>query len=370
MASSLKPVRRRAVTGRLALLSLVAASGIALTALPAAATPENPTSSAEVTQLIAARAHDLEVVTEQFNTAREALATQQAAAQQAAAQVAAADGVVAAAREHVRDVARSAFTGDQLSTLQAMLTSSSADELLDRVGTLDTIAQHGNQVLAVAQQATEAAARAKVAADQATAAAQAQLDDVTRQQAALQSQIDRYQADFARLSAGEQQRAQELAEQHALSATAADLADRSAPAASRNAQRAPVPAQAAVAPVPPASGAAGGVVAAALAQVGDPYVWAASGPNAFDCSGLMQFAYRSAGVSLPHSSSMQSTMGRAVPLSALQPGDLLFFYSPVSHVAMYIGNGQMVHASTSGQPVKVASMNGMGDQPFARRLVG
>ncbi|MCF6746518.1 NlpC/P60 family protein [Blastococcus sp. KM273128] len=61
-------------------------------------------------------------------------------------------------------------------------------------------------------------------------------------------------------------------------------------------------------------------------------------------------------------------MGTPVPLSALQPGDLLFYYSPVSHVGMYIGNGQMVHASTYGMPVKVASINSMGDAPFARRI--
>jgi cell wall-associated NlpC family hydrolase len=110
-------------------------------------------------------------------------------------------------------------------------------------------------------------------------------------------------------------------------------------------------------------------VSAALAQVGDPYSWGAAGPNAFDCSGLTMFAYRAAGVGLPHSSRMQSTTGRAVSRSALQPGDLLFFYSPVSHVAMYIGNGQMVHASTYGQPVKVVPIGAMPSFSHARRVV-
>ena len=95
----------------------------------------------------------------------------------------------------------------------------------------------------------------------------------------------------------------------------------------------------------------------ALAQVGKPYVVAASGPNGFDCSGLTQFAYAAAGVSLPHSSRTQSTMGAAVSRADLQPGDLVFFYSPVSHVGMYIGNGQMVHASVSGRPVAVTSVD-------------
>ena len=116
------------------------------------------------------------------------------------------------------------------------------------------------------------------------------------------------------------------------------------------------------------SGAAQKAVDTALAQVGDPYVWGAAGPDAFDCSGLMQYAYSAAGVSLPHSSSSQSRMGTPVSRDQLQPGDLVFFYSPVSHVGMYIGNGQMVHASTSGQPVKVASLDSMGSYNSARRI--
>ena len=83
----------------------------------------------------------------------------------------------------------------------------------------------------------------------------------------------------------------------------------------------------------------------ALAQVGDPYVWAAAGPDAFDCSGLTQYAWAAAGIELPHSSSMQSQVGTPVAYSDLQPGDLVFFYSPISHVGMYIGNGQIVHSS-------------------------
>jgi cell wall-associated NlpC family hydrolase len=111
-------------------------------------------------------------------------------------------------------------------------------------------------------------------------------------------------------------------------------------------------------------------VATALAQVGKPYVWGAAGPGSFDCSGLTQYAYKAAGVSLPHSSSMQSGMGTPVSRAALQPGDLVFFYSPVSHVGMYIGNGQMVHASTAGEPVKVAALDSMPNYNTARRIVG
>ena len=106
----------------------------------------------------------------------------------------------------------------------------------------------------------------------------------------------------------------------------------------------------------------------ALAQQGKPYVWGGAGPDSYDCSGLMQYAYAAAGISLPHSSSMQSRMGTPVSKANLQPGDLVFFYSPVSHVGMYIGNGQMVHASTYGQPVKVTNLAYMPGFNSARRL--
>jgi cell wall-associated NlpC family hydrolase len=370
MASSLTPARRRVFTGRRMFVTLVAAAGVVLTPLTALAVPETPGTSREAAELLATRAHDLEVVAERFNDARVELEARQAAATAAAEAVTAADATVAEARGKVREVARSAYTGDQLTTLQAMLTSESAGELLDRVGTLDTIAQHNNGILEVAQRATVEAAAAKATADRSAAEAQAQVDRVATQQADLERQVAAYRADLARLTAEEQQRAAELAEQHrAAAAPAAPAVDRAAPAASRSVDRAAsVPAAAASVPAS-SSGAARAAVDAALAQVGDRYVWAAAGPDAFDCSGLTQFAFAAAGVKLPHSSRAQSGMGTPVPLNALQPGDLLFFYSPVSHVAMYIGNGQMVHASTSSQPVKVASINAMGSQPFARRIL-
>lgn len=80
------------------------------------------------------------------------------------------------------------------------------------------------------------------------------------------------------------------------------------------------------------------------ARVGYPYVWAAEGPDAYDCSGLTTAAYRSIGVSIPHYSGYQATLGTAVSRDNLQPGDLIFWFSPVSHVSLYIGDGMMVHA--------------------------
>jgi cell wall-associated NlpC family hydrolase len=106
----------------------------------------------------------------------------------------------------------------------------------------------------------------------------------------------------------------------------------------------------------------------ALAQLGKPYVWAGTGPNGYDCSGLTQSAYRAAGIELPHSSGAQSKVGTPVPRASLQPGDLVFFYSPVGHVGVYIGNGLMVHAPTTGDVVKIANIDTMGGYNSARRL--
>jgi peptidoglycan DL-endopeptidase CwlO len=112
----------------------------------------------------------------------------------------------------------------------------------------------------------------------------------------------------------------------------------------------------------PASGRAGAAVQYALAQVGDAYVYGAAGPSAFDCSGLTMAAWAQAGVGLPHSSSAQFGAGPHISSSALQPGDLVFYYSPISHVGMYIGNGLIVHAANPGTGVLVAGLFSM---PFS-----
>lgn len=105
----------------------------------------------------------------------------------------------------------------------------------------------------------------------------------------------------------------------------------------------------------------------ALGKVGSPYRWGATGPNAFDCSGLVNWAFEQEGVDLPRTSRALASAGSPVSRSALRPGDLVLFYAPVSHVGIYVGNGQVVHASTSGSPVKVSGMDRM---PFnsARRV--
>ena len=134
----------------------------------------------------------------------------------------------------------------------------------------------------------------------------------------------------------------------------------------------PLPASAHTVAAPAAtaavSSAAQTAVNTALAQVGDRYVYGATGPNSFDCSGLTGFAYKAAGISIPRTSKAQSGFGTPVSKANLQPGDLVFFYSPVSHVAMYIGNGQIVHALNSSKPVQVMKLDSMPSYQSARRV--
>ncbi|MFJ4836297.1 NlpC/P60 family protein [Streptomyces sp. NPDC088747] len=128
--------------------------------------------------------------------------------------------------------------------------------------------------------------------------------------------------------------------------SARDLADPAAPAGS----------------VAAPNSRAAAAVSYAYGKLGAPYVWGATGPDAFDCSGLSQAAYRAAGIALPRTTYAQINAGSRVSRSELQPGDLVFFYSGISHVGIYVGNGQMIHAPNSNAPVRLAPIDEM---PFA-----
>ena len=316
-----------------------ATAALTLSFLPGTATAA-PTAQQAAGQVSAAN-HQLEIVTEQVNAARVALDREKAAAAAADKAAAASQRTLNAMDKQIRRLARSAYTGNDVSQLDVLMTSKSAADFVSQLGTLDAIAGHTNDLVTKVKHASDATTAARAKADKAAAQAQQDLDVVTAKQRDLKAKIVAYQRQYAALSAPQK--------------AVVNLA----------ATGAPVP-TATAAPAP--TGAAQAAVNTALAQVGKPYVWGAAGPNAFDCSGLMQYAYSAAGIALPHSSSAQSTMGVAVSRDQLQPGDLVFFYSPVSHVGMYIGNGEMVHAATSGEPVKVVRLDSMPDYNSARRI--
>jgi cell wall-associated NlpC family hydrolase len=327
-------------------LLIGATAALTISVLPgtASAVPDRATSPEQAMQLATRADRELEAVSEQLNEATVALEQQQAAvaaAEQAAAEAQARlDGLDG----QIRQLARSAYTGDTFSELDVMLTSGSAEQFMDQLGTLDAIAGHTNDLVTEISKVSEDAATAKAAAAEATAEAQATVDTIAAKQADLEDQVASYERQYASLTAPQQEQVSQV--------------------------RSGAPAVPAPSGVVASSAAAQVAVDTALAQVGDAYVYGASGPDAFDCSGLTQYAYSAAGVSLPHSSRSQAGMGRAVSVSELQPGDLLFYYSPTSHVAMYIGNGQMVHASTSSKPVMVVDFNSMSGFTHARRIAG
>ncbi|MEU5973508.1 NlpC/P60 family protein [Streptomyces sp. NPDC047315] len=135
----------------------------------------------------------------------------------------------------------------------------------------------------------------------------------------------------------------------------------------RAAYDAPRDAPATAAPARPAATGATGqraarAVAYAYGALGKPYVWGATGPASYDCSGLTQAAWRAAGISLPRTTYTQINAGKRVARSELAPGDLVFFYPGISHVGLYVGGGRMVHAPRPGAPVRIASIDEM---PFA-----
>jgi len=186
-----------------------------------------------------------------------------------------------------------------------------------------------------------------------------------------QQQQVKVKGELANLVAQEQQR--RAAAARAAAAAATERATATAPAGNRPAAaNRPAangtPAQNLVAPprvvtppqidIPPTSPGAATAVRAALSQVGKSYVFAAAGPDAYDCSGLTMWAWAQAGISLPHYSKAQWESLNHVPLDALQPGDLIFFYRDVSHVGIYIGNGQMVDAASPALGVRVTGIGG------------
>ena len=333
---------RRAVRLRSGLLA-GATAVLTLSALPgtAGAAPGEATSPEQATRMVSEASHRLEVVTEQLNTAKVRLDQQRDAVKAAEKDAADATKRLDALDGQIRDLARSAYTTDGLSEIDMLLNSESAEDFVSSLGTLDAIAGHTADVVTQVAKAGDEAERARAAADKAASEARRAFEKISAQQADLESRIADYQRQYDALTAPQQH---EVVQAHAGTSVSVPTG------------------------VTASSAAAQVAVNTALAQVGDPYVWGAGGPDAFDCSGLMQYAYAAAGISLPHSSSMQSTMGTPVSRDQLQPGDLVFFYSPVSHVGMYIGNGQMVHAATSGTPVQVVSLDSMGDYNSARRI--
>lgn len=236
------------------------------------------------------------------------------------------------------------------------------------------------QARAAKERATQAAAAAQATADQIAAEkdrlirelAQAQNVSVSlaRQRQTALEEIARRRAEArARAAAEEAARQQALKEARARAAAQraahararAEAHHQASPNSPQPASPPPAPAPPLPAPAPSGSGGADRAIAFAKAQLGDPYVWGAAGPDAWDCSGLMMGAWGAAGVSLPHYAAAQYEAGTPISASDLRPGDLVFWGttsspSSIHHVAMYIGGGMIIHAPRTGRDVEIDNM--------------
>ncbi|MCZ2838052.1 C40 family peptidase [Modestobacter sp. VKM Ac-2985] len=324
---------------RAAALALTVGAAVVLTPSVGAAAPS---TAGEARKAVTDAGLAITALDEQVHEAEAAAEEHQATADAAAATAAQAQEQLVALEPQLRAIAQTGYVGTTRGRLAAFLTSGSADDLIQQMNTLDQLATHADAIVATAATARSAAEQAQQQATAAAAAATAAEAELRAQMEQLEGELAGYQADLARLSAADQVRVHNVISG---------------------------PEVAAPAPAPAPTAAAGVAVQTALAQIGDMYGIGAEGPDSFDCSGLTQYAYAAAGISLPHSSRAQSQLGVAVSRADLQPGDLVFFYSPISHVGMYIGNGQMVHASVSGRPVAVTSVD-KGGYVSARRVTG
>ncbi|WP_216208381.1 C40 family peptidase [Amycolatopsis aidingensis] len=333
---------KRVVSGALAASAVIAA--VSFVQAPATATPvpapqNPPISQSDALEQYRELAAKAEKLNEDYLKAKDDLAARQAELDKANGDLTAAEQAKSAAaadeetyRTEVDKFAGASFTsGSQMNKLSALLTGDSTRDFLDRSAALDVLAADRNAALknlsaavqqagAAERKAAEAQARAKKAKEEAEKLAA----DIKTRKEALDKKV------------------QELKEQAGLLSASDRAAQQDTGGAAPNVK----------APGPAAQTA----VDAALSKRGSAYVWGAEGPSTFDCSGLTSWAYQQAGISIPRSSRAQSAFGTPVSRSQLQPGDLVFFYSPVSHVGIYLGNGKMVHAPTSGDVVKVSPL--------------
>ncbi|HWB66954.1 MAG TPA: NlpC/P60 family protein [Mycobacteriales bacterium] len=309
-----------------------------------------------------------EVAIEAYDGARVKLAAAEQAAATAKHTLDLANRHVAHSRQAVIRFARAAYESGGLSAIDALFLPGGASAMVSRIGAVNAISDHSRDTMqrfdaaqlfqrVVSQQADAARGNAQAAATRAAhakAAAEAQV-------AAQSSLLHRLQHKRAQLRA-----LLTVAQQHADAVERAHLA---ALAAARQAVEAPAPAGVPTGGVQGSGSLAGTISAStgaaavreAEAQIGKPYQWGGAGPDTFDCSGLVMWAYAHVGVHLDHWTGDQWNEGAHISTSQLRPGDLLFFAyntsapSTIHHVGMYIGGGQMVEAPYTGADVRISS---------------
>ncbi len=350
-----RPIRVRTRTARVLTLAIASLTLIALAPSLAHADP-NPTIEqveAKVDQL----GREAEQAAEAYNAAQIALDEGRRKLDQLNATAAEQETKVKSLQSTMSGFAAAAYKAGGIDPSVSLFLADNPSDFLAQAAALDGVSRRQADVFRNVSVARQRLAQDRAVADQQQVKLQAAQQELATQKSAVEAKLAEQQQVLDGLKA-EQRRQLELRRQQQAAASAERA--RQAQAATRSRVAAPIAAKTpAVVPVDaaPASGRAAGAVAFALSQVGKPYRYGASGPNAYDCSGLTMAAYASVGVSLPHHSGSQYASTRRISRGELQPGDLVFYYSPISHVAMYIGGGMIVHATTYGKPVTVASLD-------------
>jgi len=256
-------------------------------------------------------------------------------------------------------------SGEQDSTLAVVLGATSLDDLFNKFETLNSTSKQDTKIVRDVTTAKAAIQRHRLALQRAQTEQQQVVAERAAERQHIQSQLaDRRQllssirGEITHLKAEEAARQLQLAQQ-ARARMAASTTGASALAG--------IVGVAASTPegstyVPPNVHSA--VVSIAMRYLGVPYVWAGASPSGFDCSGFVMYVFAQIGISLPHSSYAQFNMGTPVSMSQLEPGDLVFF-AGASHVGIYIGGGQFIHAPHTGDVVKISSLTGWYASEFA-----
>jgi peptidoglycan DL-endopeptidase CwlO len=293
----------------------------------------DPRSISEVRDEVNKLDHEVDAVVEQVNVATENLKAAEKQLRVIQDRVAAQQRSLDALQDEVGIYLTMAYRNAGVDETIQLLTSDDPRLFLDQATTLDQLSTQQADALRRLRLAKQQLEQTKLTARQKLAEIDKVRDDLKAKEAEVRKKLQRANALLSRLTAAQR--------------------------AALNTPSEPPPAtQQTTTPSVPASGRAKLAVSFAYAQLGKPYQWAADGPGSYDCSGLTMAAWRAAGVSLPHSSSLQYGYGTHVSQDQLQPGDLVFFYSPISHVGIYIGGGKMIHAPHPGDVVKITSISG------------
>ncbi|MFI8369259.1 NlpC/P60 family protein [Streptomyces sp. NPDC085466] len=310
-----------------------------------------------------------EAATERYNGAKERATAARASYDELRDEAARRTERLNTARRSLGAVATAQYRSGGLDPAVQLALTSDPDQYLRRAALAEKAGDR--QAATVTAVRRELAALAQLRAESAgrLGALRGHESELRRQKATVLGKLAAARELLARLTAEERAR-YEAALATRTAGAASPAANRSAATSAAASPAAPAGAATARAdrasgdraPVAPATGRASAALSFARAQLGKPYVWGATGPSGYDCSGLTQAAWRAAGVSLPRTTYTQINAGRRVSRSELAPGDLVFFYSGISHVGLYIGGGQMIHAPRPGTPIRIAPIDEM---PFA-----